>query len=49
MFSQEVYDANEDCLEHGAAILTATIQSDVHGEVVYDNHQRHQAVITVMP
>ena len=48
MFTKEVDDFLIDLLEHGTSILTASIQRNVHGEVVDEDHHGHQAVVTIM-
>ena len=48
MLTEEVDDFLIDFLEHGTSILTASIQRNVHGEVVDEDHHGHQAVVTIM-
>lgn len=45
MLTEEVDDFLIDFLEHGTSILTASIQRNVHGEVVDEDHHGHQAVV----
>ena len=48
MLTEEVDDFLIDLLEHGTSILTASIQRNVHGEVVDEDHHGHQAAVTIM-
>ena len=48
MLAEEVDGFLADFLKHGAFVLTASVQRNVHGEVVDENHRGHQAVVAIM-